>query len=313
MKRYIFLLLAAFIAVCQGVNAQSLTATGTVVDSNHEPLIGATVRIVGQQGSGSITDLRGQFSLDTNQGAILEISYVGYLTKQVKAGKDLRIILTEDANVLDETVIVGVGYGTMRKSDLTGAIASISAKDMKQGVITSTEQLLQGKVAGLSVIQSSGAPEAGASIRLRGGTSLSASNGPLVVVDGIPGVDINSVQPNEIVSMDILKDASAAAIYGSRGANGVIIVTTNRQGGDVEQSTMQYNGYVAFATASKKLDLLFANQWRGYVRERQLLSANDYGASDDYQDALLRTAISHSHNFSFSNSKKNSGYRASIT
>ena len=313
MKRYMFLLLAALFAVCQGINAQSLTATGTVVDSNHEPLIGATVKVVGQQGSGAITDFNGQFSLSTTQGANLEVSYIGYVTQQVKAGQNLRIMLIEDANVLDETVVVGVGYGTMRKSDLTGSIASVSAKDMKQGVITSTEQLLQGKVAGLSIVQSSGAPEAGASIRLRGGTSLSASNGPLVVIDGIPGVDINSVQPSEIVSMDILKDASAAAIYGSRGANGVIIVTTNRQGGDVEQNTMQYNGYVAFATASKKLDLLSANQWRGYVRERNVVTANDYGAADDYQDALLRTAISHSHNLSFSSSKKTSGYRASLT
>lgn len=153
--------------------------------------------------------------------------------------------MQEDAIALEETVIVGVGYGTMRKSDLTGAITSVNAKDMKQGIITSAEQLLQGKVAGLSVVQSSGAPEAGASIRLRGGTSLSASNGPLVVVDGIPGVDFNSVQPSEIVSIDVLKDASAAAIYGSRGANGVIIVTTNRAASDTEQKSIQYNGYVA--------------------------------------------------------------------
>ena len=313
MKRYMYLILAACFAFCQSINAQNLTTTGTVVDSNHEPLIGATVKVVGQQGTGSITDLNGQFALSTDQGATLEISYVGYITQQVKAGQNLRITLIEDANVLEETVIVGVGYGTMRKSDLTGSIASVSAKDMKQGVITSTEQLLQGKVAGLSIVQSSGAPEAGASIRLRGGTSLSASNGPLVVIDGIPGVDINSVQPSEIVSMDILKDASAAAIYGSRGANGVIIVTTNRQGGDVEQNSIQYNGYVAFATAAKKLDLLSANQWRGYVRERGVTTANDYGASDDYQDALLRTAISHSHSLSYSSSKKYSGYRASVT
>ena len=166
MKRYMFLLLAALFIVCQSIKAQSLTANGTVVDSNHEPLIGATVKVVGQSGAGSITDLDGQFSLSASQGATLEISYVGYVTQQVKAGQNLRITMVEDANVLDETVIVGVGYGTMRKSDLTGSIASVSAKDMKQGVITSTEQLLQGKVAGLSIVQSSGAPEAGASIRL---------------------------------------------------------------------------------------------------------------------------------------------------
>lgn len=297
---------------CMPVSAQNFTATGTVVDGNEEPLIGATVKVVGTS-MGVITDVDGRFSISCNSGSMLEISYISYVTQTVKAGKDMKIILMEDAKMLDETVVVGVGYGTMRKSDLTGAIASVSAKDLKKGVITSTEQMLQGKVAGLSIIQSSGAPEAGASIRLRGGTSLSASNGPLFVVDGIPGVDINSVQPSEIVSMDILKDASAAAIYGSRGANGVIIVTTNRQGTDVEQNTLQYNGYVAFAGVAKNMDLLSANQWRGYVRERNILNALDFGADTDWQKELERTAISHSHNVLFGSSKKGRGYRASVT
>ena len=312
MKRYILMMLTAFFAVCQNANAQSLQATGKVVDDNHDPLIGATVRIAGKT-AGTITDLDGNFSLQADKNDTLEVSFIGYLTQKVLAGENLNIILQENSSLIDEVVIVGVGYGTMRKSDLTGSISSVSAKDMKQGVITSTEQLLQGKVAGLSIVQSSGAPESGASIRLRGGTSLSASNGPLVVVDGIPGVDINSVQPSEIVSMDVLKDASAAAIYGSRGANGVIIITTNRHGGDKEQNSIQYNGYVAFASAAKKLDLLSADQWRGYVRERNILTANDYGGDEDYQDALLRTAVSQSHNVAFSSSKKSSGYRASLT
>ena len=243
----------------------------------------------------------------------MEISYVGYLTQTVKAGNGMRIVLQEDAKTLDEAVVVGVGYGTMRKSDLTGAIATVNAKDMKKGVITSTEQLLQGKIAGLSVVQASGSPENGASLRLRGGTSLSASNGPLVVVDGIAGVDFNSVQPNEIVSIDVLKDASAAAIYGSRGANGVIIVTTNRQASDVEAKTIEYNGYVAIAKVANKLDILSADQWRGYVRENNIGNAQDYGANTDWQDELLRTAVSHSHNIAFSNTKKTNGYRASFT
>jgi TonB-linked SusC/RagA family outer membrane protein len=292
-------------------SAQSNTATGQVLDSDNEPLAGATVKVSGS--NGTITDADGNFSIACNPTATLEISYVGYFSRQVKAGKDLRIVLNADAKTLDETVVVGIGYGTMRKSDLTGSIASVQAKDLKQGVITSTEQMLQGKVAGLSVVQSSGSPENGASLRLRGGTSLSASNGPLVVVDGIAGVDFNSVQPSEIVSIDVLKDASAAAIYGSRGANGVIIVTTNRQAGDVEKKTMEYNGYVAFASVAKKLDLLSADQWRGYVRDNNVTGALDYGANTDWQDELLRTAISHSHNFNFSNSRKNSGYRASVT
>ena len=312
MKKYIFSLLTALTMLCQGVSAQNITASGTVTDATHEPLIGATVKVAGEA-QGAITDIDGNFELQCKQGAQLEISYVGYLTQTVKAGNGMRIVLQEDAKTLDEAVVVGVGYGTMRKSDLTGAIATVNAKDMKKGVITSTEQLLQGKIAGLSVVQASGSPENGASLRLRGGTSLSASNGPLVVVDGIAGVDFNSVQPNEIVSIDVLKDASAAAIYGSRGANGVIIVTTNRQASDVEAKTIEYNGYVAIAKVANKLYILSADQWRGYVRENNIGNAQDYGANTDWQDELLRTAVSHSHNIAFSNTKRTNGYRASFT
>lgn len=316
-RKAIYTLCSLFIlfmmtGLCETATAQNITATGKVVDKNQEPLIGATVRIVGAQG-GTITGMDGDFSLSCPSNSTLEISFVGYISQKVNAGTRLSIVLQEDAIALEETVIVGVGYGTMRKSDLTGAITSVNAKDMKQGIITSAEQLLQGKVAGLSVVQSSGAPEAGASIRLRGGTSLSASNGPLVVVDGIPGVDFNSVQPSEIVSIDVLKDASAATIYGSRGANGVIIVTTNRAASDTEQKSIQYNGYVAIGQVAKHMDLLSADQWRAYVRENNVGQAIDYGADTDWQKELERTAISHSHNVAISNSRKDNGYRASIT
>lgn len=296
----------------QDALAQKITASGTVYDAAGEVLMGATVRELGTQ-NGVATDMDGKFSLSCNASSTLEISYIGYLTKKVKPGKGIKVLLEEDANMLDETVVVGVGYGTMRKNDLTGSIASVSAKDLKHGVITSAEQMLQGKVAGLSVVQASGSPENGASIRLRGGTSLSASNSPLIVVDGIPGVDMNTVQPSEIQSIDVLKDASAAAIYGSRGANGVIIVTTNRQSSDAENVNVQYNGYVAVGSQAKYLDILSANQWRGYVRENNLLDAQDYGANTDWQKELTRTAISHSHNILFSNTRKNSGFHASVT
>lgn len=294
------------------VMAQTINVKGTVVDTNNEPLTGATVKVVGTQ-QGTVTDIDGNFTISAQRGATLDVSYVGYLPQRVKAAQSLTVTLEEDQHMLSETVVVGIGYGTMRKSDLTGAITSVSAKDLKQGVVTSTEQLLQGKVAGLSVVQSSGSPENGASLRLRGGTSLSASNGPLIVVDGIPGVDFNSVQPSEIVSIDVLKDASAAAIYGSRGANGVIIVTTNRQATDQEQKSMQYTGYVAIGTVAKKLDILSADQWRGYVRDNNVASALDYGADTDWQDELLRTSISHNHNFSYSSTKKDGGYRANVS
>jgi iron complex outermembrane receptor protein len=292
--------------------AQAFTATGKVMDSDQEPLVGATVRDLGSK-SGTVTDLDGNFTLECKQNTKLQISFVGYVSQTVKAGRGMSIILQEESNMLNETVVVGVGYGNMRKSDLTGSITNVSAKDLRHGVITSTEQMLQGKVAGLSVVQSSGAVESGSSLRLRGGTSLSASNGPLIVVDGIPGVDINSVQPSEIQSIDILKDASAAAIYGSRGANGVIIVTTNRQPGDHETSTIQYNGYVAVSNIAKKLDILSANQWRQYVRENNIAEALDYGADTDWQDEILRTGISHFHNLNFSSSRKNNGYRGAIS
>ena len=300
------------LVVCQTLFAQTFVAKGVVTDSQREPLIGAYVKVENTK-DGTVTDVNGNFSLKCNKDATIEISYIGYVTQKLKASADMNVMLENDAKMLDETVVVGVGYGTMRKSDLTGSIASVQAKDLKQGVITSTEQMLQGKVAGLSVVQSSGSPEAGSTLRLRGGTSLSASNGPLIVVDGIAGVDFNSLQPSEIVSIDVLKDASAAAIYGSRGANGVVIVTTNRQGSDVEKRTMQYNGYVAFASVAKQLDMLSANQWRGYVRENNLGGALDYGADTNWQKELLRTAVTHSHNVNFSTTRKNNGFRASIT
>lgn len=271
--------------------AQKIIASGTVSDPNGIPLTGASVREAGTQ-NGAVTDLDGKFSLSCDNSGTLEISYLGYITKNVKAGKGLIVTLEENATMFAEMEVVGVGYGTMRKNDLTGSIASVNAKDLNHGVITSTEQMLQGKVAGLSIVQSSGSPENGASIRLCGGTSLSASNSPLIVVDGIPGVDMNTVQPSEIQSIDVLKDASAAAIYGSRGANGVIIVTTNRHAGDSEKLSVQYNGYVAFSSQAKYLDVLSANQWRGYVRENKVLDAQDYGANTDWQKELTRTAVS---------------------
>lgn len=297
---------------CMNLSAQNITAGGVVVDVEQQPLIGVTIS-VGNGKAEAVTNIDGKFSLQCPDGAMLSVSYVGYTTRRVHASKEMRIVMEEDAKTLDEVTVVGVGYGKMRKSDLTGAIASVSAKNMKQGVITSTEQLLQGKVAGLSVVQSSGAVESGSTIRLRGGTSLSASNGPLVVVDGIPGVDINSVQPNEILSMDVLKDASAAAIYGSRGANGVIIVTTNREASNTEINTMQYNGYVAVSSVARKLDLLSANQWRSYARSTGNMAALDYGADTDWQGELERTGISHGHNFSFSSFKKDHGYRTNLS
>lgn len=308
----LFLLLFFISGVGFQAVSQNISVSGLVTDKTEEPLLGVSIKVEGAA-TGTVTDLDGKFTLNCPSGSMLDISYIGFVSQKVKAQNNLKIVLIEDAVALDEAVVVGIGYGTMRKSDLTGAIASVSQKDFKQGVVTSAEQLLQGKIAGLSVSQSSGDPSVGASVRLRGGTSLSAGNAPLVVIDGIPGVDMNTVQPSEIVSIDVLKDASASAIYGSRGANGVIIVTTSRSAADREKSSVEYNGYVAVGSVAKNMDLLSANQWRAYVRENNVLNATDYGANTDWQKELQRTAITHSHNIFFTNVNPNGGYSASVS
>lgn len=306
-----FLFLLALFIMSQQAFAQDISVTGTVTDTNKEPLTGVSIKVAGTS-LGTVSDLDGHFTLSCPAGSTLDVSYIGFTNQKLPAQKNMTIVLAEDAVALQEAVVVSIGYGTMRKSDLTGAIASVSQNDLRQGVITSAEQLLQGKVAGLSVSQGSGDPAVGATMRLRGGTSLSAGNAPLVVIDGIPGVDMNTVQPSEILSIDVLKDASAAAIYGSRGANGVIIVTTSRAASGVEKHSIEYNGFVAVGNVAKNMDLLSANQWRGYVRDNNVTSAIDYGANTYWQKELQRTAISQSHNLFFTNINKNSGFSASM-
>ena len=304
-------LLIGFMVLTNGAwSQQTFNAKGIVVDQQNNPLPGATVVVEGTT-KGVITDIDGNFEINCSKGNTLLISFIGYKNQQINAQSEQlgSIVLTEDFVTLNEAVVVGVGYGTMRKSDLTGAIASVNSDELKQGVVSSTEQLLQGRVAGLTVIQGTGDPASGASLRLRGGTSLSASNGPLVVVDGIPGVDFNAIHPSEIVSIDVLKDASAAAIYGSRGANGVIIVTTNRAS---KGKSMQYQGYVAVGTVSNHIDMLSANQWRAWVRENEVTSAIDYGGNTDWQKELEQTSISQSHVLTFNSSTETSGYRVSV-
>lgn len=284
-----------------------ISVSGIVTDENNDPIIGVT--IITTSKSGTTTDADGKYTLTAVKGEELTFSYVGYASQTFEARPNLNVQMKPTAVGLDEITVVAIGYGVSRKSDLTGSISSVSAKDFKQGIITSSEQLLQGKVAGLVVSQSGGDPTATPSMRLRGGTSLSASNSPLIVVDGIPGVDLSTVQPNEILSMDVLKDASATAIYGSRGANGVIIVTTNRE---KKGRSIEYNGYVAVGTVAKNLDVLSAGEWRQYVKDHNLTGAIDYGSDTDWQKEIQQTAISHSHTVSFYSGGDHNGMRASV-
>lgn len=283
--------------------------TGQVTDENGLPLPGASIIVKGTT-TGATTDHDGKFSLKiADDSTILVVSYVGFGTKEIVINGQtvINVKLIAEASNLNEIVVIG--YGKVKRSDLTGAISSVTAKELKKGVIFSTEQLLQGKVAGLSVIQSSGDPTSTASLRLRGGTSLSASNGPLVVVDGISGVDFNTIQPSEIVSIDVLKDASASAIYGSRGANGVIIVTTNstRKG-----KSMKYDAYYATGKVANNVDLLSAGQWRDYVKKNNPVGAVDYGGNTDWQKAIQQTSIINSHTLSFVNNGDDGGNRVSL-
>lgn len=301
-------ILLLFAVVNQAAAQNKITVKGKVTSTQLEPLIGVTV-MVQETKTGTVTDLNGEFTIQCNEGAMLRISYIGFKTLNLPATPIMNIKLETDEISLSGVSVVGVGYGTMRKTDLTGAITSVAAEDFKKGVITSNEQLLQGRVAGLTVIQGGGNPTMGSSMRLRGGTSLSASNGPLIVVDGVPGVDFNTIQPGDITSIDVLKDASATAIYGSRGANGVIIVTTNRER---TGKSMEYSTSFGIGKTAKNLDLLSANQWRQYVRDNNITSAIDYGGDTDWQEELERTSYTQSHNLTFSSGNQTSGFRASL-
>lgn len=306
-------LFAALLLTANGTGfAQDiLSIKGTVTDTTGMAVIGATVQIQGTT-KGTITDVNGNFSIECTKGATLKFSSVGYKSQEVSASSTtIKIVLQEDNVHLEEVVVVGIGYGTMRKTDLTGAIASVSSDKFNKGVISTSEQLIQGKIAGVTVIRGSGDPTKGASIRLRGGTSLTAGNGPLFVVDGVPGVDVNTISPNDIASMDVLKDASAAAIYGSRGANGVIIVTTKKS--KEGRMSTEYNSYIAIGTAAKNLDLLSGDQFRKVMRDSSYYDKMfDYGANTDWQKEIERTAITHSHSLSVDAGNTKSSYRASL-
>ena len=244
---------------------------GPVTDENGEGIIGANVVVKGTN-VGTITDLTGAFTVDASGDATLVISYMGYKTQEIKVAnqKTIKIILQEDAEILDEVVVVG--YGVMRKSDLTGSVSSVKSDMLKKQAVSSFDQGLQGKVAGVQVIAVSGSPGGAVDIRIRGGNSLTSGSQPLYVIDGYPvtagssaggsGAGQNplaTLNPGDIESMEILKDASATAIYGSRGANGVVLITTKR--GKSGKTNVSYDGYVGFQKLAKKLDMMNASEW----------------------------------------------------
>ena len=273
---------------------QTKQATGYVADSQG-PLIGATVKEKGTS-NGTVTDFNGFFSLNVKPGATLVVSYVGYESQEVKAGDNLRINLKEDGHLVNEVVVIG--YGTQRREAVTGSVANIGGEKLNQIAATNAAQALQGRVAGVLMTQTGSKPGDEMQIRIRGQRSLSASNDPLIVLDGIPFMgQLSDINPTDIKSMDILKDASATAIYGSRGANGVIIITTVK-GSQGTPAKVTYNGYVSFKKVFHKYPMMDGptfTKFRQYAGKYQnSLDEND-NTNTDWQDLYYRTGVSHNH------------------
>ena len=291
--------------------ARSVSSTknisGVVKDETGEPVIGANVVVKGTT-NGTVTDMNGRYSLEVPEGGVLQISYIGYNTQEVKVGSGdvVNVSLREDSEALDEVVVIG--YGTVKKSDLTGAVGSVQMKDVSQVGITSADRALQGQIAGVQVNARTGQPGESMMIRVRGSNSLAGGNEPLYVIDGMPVEKMNSdINPEDILSMEVLKDASSTAIYGSRGANGVVMITTKR--GRTGDTVLEYNGYVGVSSLRKKLDLLGKDDYIAMVNE---VSQNDGNGiaitpeqaallpNNDWQDLAYQTALTHSHQVSVS-------------
>lgn len=287
------------------------TVSGKVVDSKSEPIIGATISVKGSQVR-AVTDIDGKFSLSgVPAGSEIEVSYIGYKTATAKLTQNTTIVLEDDNQLLNEVVVVG--YGNMRRKDVTSSITTVRSEDLNVGVYSSPAQLLQGKVPGLQITTSSN-PNASASITLRGASTLreGAAMEPYYVIDGVPGMDISLVAPDDIESVDVLRDASATAIYGSKAANGVILITTKK--GKEGRTSVNYSGYVAFDQVSKNLDMMSADGYRDFVLGNGLSvdPTDDLGCHTDWQKEVQRTAVSHNHNVSISGGAGNTTYNASI-
>ncbi|BFL32149.1 TonB-dependent receptor [Bacteroides stercoris] len=304
-----------------GVYAQNITVKGHVKDALGG-VIGANVVEKGNTTNGTITDLDGNFTLTVPQGATLVVSFIGYKSQEVAAAPSVVVTLQDDAELL-ETVVV-IGYGSVKKNDLTGSVTAIKADEINRGAITSPDQMLQGKVPGLLVTPASGDPTGGATIRIRGAASLYASNDPLIVIDGVPVTSeggagmanpLASVNPNDIESYTVLKDASATAIYGSRASNGVIIITTKKGTGD--KMKVSYNSSYSLKQNTSTLEMMTGDQYRQYIKD--VYGENDPrlgmmgNANTDWQDLIYRTAFSTDQNVSlYGNAKGVLPYRVSL-
>lgn len=332
MKRILFLLLIPLLTAVN-VFAQDRSISGTVKAADGEPLIGVVITVTGQTGA-TVTDMDGLFSMDVAEDAkTLELTYVGYDKLQVSltGASNYDLVMAASKNGLDEVVVVG--YGTQRQKDLTGSVSTLNSEKFNAGVVMSPQQSMQGKMAGVNIAQNSGKPGGSNTVRIRGGTSLTGSSDPLYVIDGVPistsagvaqanirgnGTDVfdqeptnplMTLNPDDIESITVLKDASAAAIYGARAANGVIVVTTKK--GSAGAPKVSVGATVGFSNVAKKLNVLSADQYRAEIAKLGL-TIDDKGASTDWQDEIYRTALLQDYNLSLSGGANKTTYRAAL-
>lgn len=317
------LLLVAGLFLSVNAFAQQMVVKGLIKDTTGEPIIGANVVVKGTT-NGTITDLDGNFQLQANKGDVLTISFIGYKTQEVPAAASLNIILKDDTELLDEVVVIG--YGSVKKSDLSGSVVAIKAEEMNKGAVTSPQELIMGKVPGLSVSQGDGAPGAGSTIRIRGGASLNASNDPLIVIDGVPVSNdaapgtpnaLATINPNDIETFTVLKDASATAIYGSRASNGVIIIQTKK--GTQDKVKVSYSGTFTAKDPYNRIETLDAKSFREVMGTQYPETAtihdilNVYpNQSTDWQDAIYQTGLSTDQNISISGKAGFMPFRVSL-
>ena len=290
--------------------AQQKVVTGTVTDANDGMGIPGVSIVVKGTTIGTTTNIDGNYTLEADASSTLVYSFVGYKTQEILVGDQtqINVILNVETENLSEIVIVG--YGVQRKKDKTGAVAQVKADELNGGTLTDPMQALQGKAAGVVITKQGGDPNSGFSVRVRGSAGLTSNISPLYVVDGIPGVDPTTIAPEDIESYNILKDASSTAIYGSRGSNGVIFITT--KSGKAGKTKVELNSYIAVDNVANKLDLLSAEEFRSYAKANNL-EQFDGGANTDWQEEIYRTGVTHNNNLAISGGNEQFNYRGSVT
>lgn len=320
-----------FLVCCIPLYAQkTMSVSGSVCDDNNSPLIGATVMVKGTT-NGTIVDVNGKYSLSVKEGDVLQAIFTGFLSEEVTVGKEPKInfILHEDRTLLDEVVVIG--YGAAKKSDLTGSVTSVKMNDIKEAPAFSVDNAMQGRVAGAEIMSTTGEPGATTTIRIRGTRSVEASNEPLIVVDGIVDAiaDLNDINPEDIESITVLKDASSTAIYGARGANGVILITTRQGSGSLTRPNVQFNASVGFSQLPRKLDLMNASEFARYRNDYAMLGSEDPKPNTpvsglpykdplsltgtDWIDEVTRTGLYQNYSVSASGRDKDNNYLISLS